>query len=558
MAESEQNNRYTGLSQLSGNRYSGGKYTSKQNFVSIKKHYERECTVRIERIPTKIIGERIVVEDIENVTGMNTVLAVVQSDLTSYDVTFDCKENAFKLLRGIDIASNEYECSMMFSDITVVSVIKLPSYIKDEDIKNKIESKGVKVVSPVYRRAIPGTQVADGTRFMKCKFPPGMISLPWTMPFKIGSEVKYFRVVHNNQTKVCSECLSPEHMRRECPYIDCHGCGSVGHRMRNCQAQKCNFCHKLPLKCVCNPVERIVRERNEKNCRDCGELNCKCKCSDCGNLGCTCTVSSEDDTEVIITGNQRANIEEREEIIVEKTNDKSNDIDNIEIMDGEIVEENDTLLKSAVSKNDNVAFTNRVISAKNNENKKTDDSEVNTMEVEVEVHREQTETHEKLKRKREKSRDSNTDSIDRTEEGEHEIEIEMKENKALGTDRELIDGKKIKRNIMNVSSCEDINMEGEENDENVRIEDEITGTSVDDILIITEGAQDNKESSVCSDNDVENLSNEGTFVSAKEARKIKKKQRKIERRQKLKITPNLDGKGVRHVIDKVDDESSKL
>jgi len=87
-------------------------------------------------------------------------------------------------------------------------------------------------------RAIPGTQVADGTRFMKCKFPPRMVALPWIMPFKIGSEVKYFRVVHNNQTKVCSECLSPEHMRKECPYIDSHGCGNVGHRMTNCQAQK--------------------------------------------------------------------------------------------------------------------------------------------------------------------------------------------------------------------------------------------------------------------------------------------------------------------------------
>jgi len=198
------------------------------------------------------------------------------------------------------------------------------------------------------------------------------------------------------------------------------------------------------LKCVCNPVERIERERNERNCRDCGEFYYKCKCSDCGSLECTCTVSSEDDTEVIITGNQRANIEEMEEIIVEKTNDKSNDIDNIEIMDGEIVEENGTLLRSAVLENDNVAFMNRVVSTENNENKKTNDSEVNTMYVEVEVHREQTETHEKLKRKREKSGDSTTDSIDRTEEGEHEIEIEMKENKALGTDRELIDGKRLR------------------------------------------------------------------------------------------------------------------
>ena len=462
MLQSEQNNRYTELSQGSGKHYNGSNYKSKQNFVSIKKHYERECRVRIERIPTKIIGERIVVEEIETATGMNTVLAVVQSDITSYDVTFDSKENAFKLLRGIAIASNEYECSMVFSDITVVSVIKLLSYIKYEEIKEKIESKGVKVVSPVYRRAIPGTQVADGSRFMRCKFPPRMVALPWTMPFKIGSEVKYVRVVHNNQTKVCSECLSPEHMRKECPYIDYHGCGNVGHRMRNCQAQKCMYCHKLPLKYVCNPVERIERERN---CRDCGEFYCKCKCKDCGNLGCTCTchncykspyvcaceycenipcvwpcqnckqypcickckkctkllkdcscsLSSEHDTEVIITGKQRGNIEEMEEIIVEKTNDKSNNIDNIEIIDGEIVEENDTLLKSAVLENDGVALMNRVISTENNETNKKDDNDANRMEVEVEVHKEQTETHEKLKRKREKSGDSNTDSIDRTE-----------------------------------------------------------------------------------------------------------------------------------------------
>ncbi|CAC5423437.1 unnamed protein product [Mytilus coruscus] len=94
-------------------------------------------------------------EDIGSITGMNTVLAVVQSDLSLYDVTFDCKENAFKLLRGAEIANRDFECSMMFSDITVVSVIKLPSYIGDDEIKSKIESIRVKVVSPVYRRTVP-------------------------------------------------------------------------------------------------------------------------------------------------------------------------------------------------------------------------------------------------------------------------------------------------------------------------------------------------------------------------------------------------------------------
>ncbi|CAC5423467.1 unnamed protein product [Mytilus coruscus] len=193
---------------------------SKQNYVTDNKYYQRECTVRVEKIPTQVIGERVVIEDIETLTGMNTVLAVVRCDLSSYDVTFDCKENAFKMLRGVEIANRDFECSMMFSDITVVSVIKLPSYICDDEITSKIESKGVKVVSPVYRRTVPGTQVADGTRFMRCKFPPGVVSLPWSMPFKFGTDTKYYRVVHNNQTKVCSECSSPEHMRKkDCPHF---------------------------------------------------------------------------------------------------------------------------------------------------------------------------------------------------------------------------------------------------------------------------------------------------------------------------------------------------
>jgi hypothetical protein len=56
--------------------------------------------------------------------------------------------------------------------------VKLPSYIEDEDIISKLQAKGIKLVSPVYRRAIPGTQVADGTRFVKCVFPPGFVALP--------------------------------------------------------------------------------------------------------------------------------------------------------------------------------------------------------------------------------------------------------------------------------------------------------------------------------------------------------------------------------------------
>ncbi|CAC5382026.1 unnamed protein product [Mytilus coruscus] len=192
----------------------------------------------------------------------------------SYDITLDSKQTAFNLVQeGIDIANNEYQVSMLHSDITVVSIMKLPSFISDEDIRSKLVSKGVKIVSPIYRRAIPGTQVADGTRFMRCKFPQGMFALPWTIPFKIGSDTKYFRLVHNNQMKVCSECLSPEHMRKQCPYFVCHGCGEYGHSKRQCKAIKCEYCHNLPLLCVCGSSSHTKRDQppahKKKNCEVC-------------------------------------------------------------------------------------------------------------------------------------------------------------------------------------------------------------------------------------------------------------------------------------------------
>jgi hypothetical protein len=53
-------------------------------------------------------------------------------------------------------------------------------------------------------------------------------------------------------TKVCSGCLSPEHIHKECPYLVCNGCGVQGHVEKSCKANKCDYCHELPLKCKCS------------------------------------------------------------------------------------------------------------------------------------------------------------------------------------------------------------------------------------------------------------------------------------------------------------------
>ena len=61
---------------------------------------------------------------------VHTTLVIVNNDGGKCDVTFDSKENAVKLLHGAEINVVEYNLSLIFSDKTVISFMKLSSYIE--------------------------------------------------------------------------------------------------------------------------------------------------------------------------------------------------------------------------------------------------------------------------------------------------------------------------------------------------------------------------------------------------------------------------------------------
>jgi len=88
----------------------------------------------------------IVIEETEAITGLSTVLAVVDNDDGTCDVTLNSKDNTVKLLQGIEMNDVEY-VSLIFSDTTVVSIMKLPSYIEDQEIIKNLQSKGTKKYS---------------------------------------------------------------------------------------------------------------------------------------------------------------------------------------------------------------------------------------------------------------------------------------------------------------------------------------------------------------------------------------------------------------------------
>lgn len=512
MSKNMENVKYSRNYRTNGGNGSNSSFAQKQNYVTDMKSYSRECTVKIEKINTFVIGERIVIGDIESITGLNSVLAVVKNDNESYDVTMDSKENAMKLIDGLDIAGREYQCNMLYSDVTVVSIMKLPSFVKDEEIIQKLKSKGVNIVSQIYRRAIPGTQVADGTRFMKCKFPVGMVSLPWTMPFTFESTTRYYRVVHNNQTKVCSECLSPEHTKKECPYIECHGCGEQGHAIRNCSSPKCPNCRQFPLKCVCTNKREKNQDRENENvpmCEDCGNHECTCMCIVCGKGPCECRCNDCGcDPCVCICETCKLN-----SCMCPDTDESDTEVQ---------IERNvDDTIQSVAS-----VATLTVNGQANAIEKLVDDMDV---------------THDGLKRKRQ---DIDTDvaqaanSVDNAE-GER-VEPDV----GIGGCNEE---KKVRRDEEGTSPCENNTTGGGENHE--IIDGDLcssidVSTSDGDAEITTEGGQDKESSALSADKNVlinsQGINDDDMSVESVNGTQYTKVKAKKCRRKKLQVVPNLD------------------
>ncbi|VDI45707.1 Hypothetical predicted protein [Mytilus galloprovincialis] len=268
---------------------SGGQKKSLRYVHRLDRHYKKECTLHVHDIPNTSFNAETVIETVEKICGENTVLAVVPVDNNNgYEITTDSEESAWQLTNGLKIDNENFECTLQFNQIVVVSFIYLPAYIEDQDIIDALEIRNCEIKSSVFRHVHPKTQVADGTRYVHVKFPPTLVSLPWSMKFKTVSGDRYFRVMHDKQKSLCNKCGSPYHKYRKCPQLVCDGCDEQGHKMRECKAPKCETCRSLPSKCWCGKIDKI--------CPYCRKEPCVCACEGCKlafNL-CKCGTDNTD------------------------------------------------------------------------------------------------------------------------------------------------------------------------------------------------------------------------------------------------------------------------
>ncbi|KAL7374475.1 hypothetical protein ABVT39_001376 [Epinephelus coioides] len=136
-------------------------------------------------------------------------------------------------------------------DQRLLSFMNLPLYITDKQIYDKLSLWGLNLVSPIKKRKWAGTDVLDGTRFLKVRFNDTVSSLPYSTKFHTLEGVEYFRVLHDCQQKVCRLCLQPGHILRECPKFYCFKCKKAGHYARECttETERCEKCKTSQCSC---------------------------------------------------------------------------------------------------------------------------------------------------------------------------------------------------------------------------------------------------------------------------------------------------------------------
>lgn len=140
----------------------------------------------------------------------------------------------------------------------------LPAYIDDQDILEKLEAWGVTPSSSIKRRTYPGTEISDGTRYVKAKFPKEVTSLPYSSKFETAEGTQYFRIIHDGQVKTCRLCMDPGHVLKDCPEFKCYQCEEQGHFARSYNAVRCPECIKVLVRCECwMGREKIVANKKQ-------------------------------------------------------------------------------------------------------------------------------------------------------------------------------------------------------------------------------------------------------------------------------------------------------
>lgn len=263
-----------------GQRAGDGKVKELVNKTSGRK-YLKEATVIVNVEKVNQVRAMDIIDAVTEVCGQGKILALRPRQGKEYELTMEKEESCEKLMDGLTIRGESCEVKRLQNKDHVVSFMHLPVYLDDNEILIKLEGWRVTPISQIKRRYYPGTNIEDGTRFLRVRFPKEVTSLPYSTKLETADGVQYFRVLHSHQVKTCRLCMSPEHLLKDCPDFKCYKCEERGHFARECNAVRCPECREILNKCECwmeeeeggqeNQMDGQVHERNNNDEGHAGE-----------------------------------------------------------------------------------------------------------------------------------------------------------------------------------------------------------------------------------------------------------------------------------------------
>ena len=175
-------------------------YGTKALYQSKTQTFEKKLTVAVEIIGEENVSMMELLKEIKKICGV--VIGCRFKGQKKYEITMEKVDGKEKLLDGLKIKDNLVFVKEMVNNELVVSFLNLPTYVPDEVILVKLHEWGVKAVSPIKRRMWPGTDIADGTRFLRVQFTETVKSLPYSAKFDTLEGTEFFRVIHDRQVRV--------------------------------------------------------------------------------------------------------------------------------------------------------------------------------------------------------------------------------------------------------------------------------------------------------------------------------------------------------------------
>lgn len=86
---------------------------------------------------------------------------------TIYELTMSNESSKRKLLEGFRINDTVVTAQSIINNEATVSFLNLPPYVPNMRIKEKLATWGVTHVSPIKWKKIKGTNIKDGTCFLR-------------------------------------------------------------------------------------------------------------------------------------------------------------------------------------------------------------------------------------------------------------------------------------------------------------------------------------------------------------------------------------------------------